>query len=111
MDRDRIEQNPSTSRPVPGVEETEHTPFLSPSHMVRVDLHRLDELMRITGEMVIQRSRLDAQLEKLNASAGRLDLRGVQEVSGVLARSLRELREAIEAWVKSAISSQLSTLR
>jgi len=94
-DRDRIEQNPSTSRPVPGVEETEHTPFLSPSHMVRVDLHRLDELMRITGEMVIQRSRLDAQLERLNASAGRLDLRGVQEVSGVLARSLRELREAI----------------
>jgi two-component system chemotaxis sensor kinase CheA len=63
--------------------------------MVRVDLNRLDELMRITGEMVIQRSRLEAQLSRLNASTGRPDLRGVQEVSGGLARSLRELREAI----------------
>jgi len=63
--------------------------------MVRVDLNRLDELMRIAGEMVIHRSRLDAQLERLGASAGRPDLRGVQEVSGGLGRSLRELREAI----------------
>jgi two-component system chemotaxis sensor kinase CheA len=45
--------------------------------------------------MVIHRSRLDAQLERLGASAGRPDLRGVQEVSGGLGRSLRELRAAI----------------
>lgn len=74
-------------------EEETHNPFLAPSHVVRVDLKRLDDLMRITGEMVIHRSRLDAQLGRLNRS--RVDLRGVQEVSGGLARSLRELREAI----------------
>ena len=51
--------------------------------------------MRIVGEMVIHRSRLDAQLGRLNGGPGRLDLRGVQEVSGGLGRSLRELREAI----------------
>jgi len=91
-DRDPIEH---TSAITPGTEESEHTPFLAPSHMVRVDLNRLDDLMRIAGEMVIHRSRLDAQLERLGASAGRPDLRAVQEVSGGLGRSLRELREAI----------------
>jgi two-component system chemotaxis sensor kinase CheA len=76
-------------------ERTEHSPFLAPSHVVRVDLKRLDDLMRITGEMVIHRSRLEAQLARLNGGPGRNDLRGVQEVSGGLGRSLRELREAI----------------
>ncbi len=74
-------------------ESETHNPFLAPSHVVRVDLNRLDELMRITGEMVIHRSRLDAQLAKVNGA--RIDLRGVQEVSGGLGRSLRDLREAI----------------
>jgi len=76
-------------------DEPEHTPFLAPSHMVRVDLNRLDELMRITGEMVIHRSRLDAQLALLSAGTGRPDLRGAQEVSAALGRSLRDLRQAI----------------
>jgi two-component system chemotaxis sensor kinase CheA len=79
----------------PGAEATEHSPFLAPSHVVRVDLKRLDDLMRITGEMVIHRSRLDAQLARLNGKSGRVDLRGVQEVSGGLGRSLRDLREAL----------------
>jgi two-component system chemotaxis sensor kinase CheA len=93
------EQEQSELLSLPGrgtpVEQAEHNPFLAPSHIVRVDLKRLDELMRITGEMVIHRSRLDAQLTRLNGGAGRVDLRGVQEVSGGLGRSLRELREAI----------------
>ena len=70
-----------------------HNPFLAPSRVVRVDLNRLDELMRITGEMVIHRSRLEAQLGKVNGT--RVDLRGIHEVSGGLGRSLRDLREAI----------------
>lgn len=73
-------------------EEQEHNPFLAPSHVVRVDLKRLDELMRITGEMVVHRSRLETQLARLNGEA---DLSGVQEVNSGLGRSLRELREAI----------------
>jgi len=51
--------DPSTS----GTDE--HTPFLTPSHVVRVGLERLDELMRITGEMVIHRSRLEIQMARL----------------------------------------------
>lgn len=64
--------------------------FVAPSHIVRVDLSRLDELMRIVGEMVIHRSRLDERI--LRASGDRTEL---QEVNLALGRSLRELREAI----------------
>ncbi len=85
---------PGTPAEALPTEETEHSPFLAPSHIVRVDLKRLDDLMRITGEMVIHRSRLEAELARLNG-AGRVSLRGVQEVNGGLGRSLRELREAI----------------
>jgi len=64
--------------------------FIAPSHIVRVDLGRLDELMRITGEMVIHRSRLE---ERIARTAG--DRTALQEVNLALGRSLRELREAI----------------
>lgn len=72
-----------------------HNPFLAPSHIVRVELPRLDELMRITGELVIQRSRLERQLAPLRSKIGREEWRGAQEASAALGRSLRDLREAI----------------
>ena len=33
--------------------------FVAPSHVVRVDLTRLDELLRIMGDMVVHRARLE----------------------------------------------------
>lgn len=89
-----------SSAPVPSAApaapaETAHSPFLAPSHVVRVDLKRLDDLLRIVGEMVIHRSRLDIQLAKLNANGARIDLRDVQEVNRMLGRSLRQMREDI----------------
>ena len=75
-------------------ESGELTPFLAPSHMLRVHLQQLDELMRIAGEMVIYRSRLEKQLAGLQLSR-EASLRNVQETSNILGRSLRELRESI----------------
>ncbi len=91
------EPEASSSGPAPETreEETDHNPFLAPSHIVRVDLQKLDDLMRITGEMVIHRSRLETQLSRLNGGNGRMDATGVQEASASLGRSLKELREAI----------------
>ncbi len=89
------EEAPAAARATVHAQEGEHNPFLAPSHIVRVDLKRLDDLMRITGEMVIHRSRLDTQLARLNKNGNRVDLTGVLEVNGGMARSLRELREAI----------------
>jgi two-component system chemotaxis sensor kinase CheA len=75
--------------------EPDANPFIAPSHVVRVDLNRLDELMRITGELVIHRSRFDDQLAQASRSSAGLDPRSLQEVNTAWARSLRELREAI----------------
>ena len=80
----------------PGPEsENLHSPFLAPSHIVRVDLKQLDDLLRIVGEMVIHRSRLELQLSQLNANGEAADLRGVNETNRMLGRSLRQMREDI----------------
>ena len=63
---------------------------LTPSHIVRVDLARLDDLMRIVGEMVIHRSRLEERIHQVGGEQP-----GLKEVNLSLSRSLREMREAI----------------
>ncbi len=68
---------------------------LQPSHVVRVDLTRLDDLMRIIGDMVISRARLDDSLGRIAGHVPPLEWRTVQERAGVIERQLRELREAI----------------
>ncbi|HEY4247715.1 MAG TPA: chemotaxis protein CheA [Lacunisphaera sp.] len=61
---------------------------LTPSHIVRVDLTQLDELMRITGEMVIHRSRLEERI----ADSGQDSLK---EINRALTKSLREMRRVL----------------
>ena len=78
----------------PAAEDT-YNPFLAPSHLVRVDLKRLDDLLRIVGEMVIHRSRLEMELARVSGKGEHGDLRGVHEVNRMLGRSLRQMREDI----------------
>lgn len=82
---------PQTPAPS-AVRESEHLEALSltPSHMVRVDLARLEDLMRITGEMVIHRFRLEDRLIQTGNNHG-----GLKEINLALTHSLRELRQAI----------------
>lgn len=74
-----------------GVADPVEPASLMPSHIVRVDLARLDELMRITGDIVIQRSRLEERLQ----AAGLSGHEALKEVNLALARSLRDLRRAV----------------
>ncbi|MEO6246832.1 MAG: Hpt domain-containing protein, partial [Opitutaceae bacterium] len=71
-------------------EESSGAESLTPSHIVRVDLARLDDLMRITGEMVINRSRLEERISQNGAMGA-----GLKDINLALARSLREMREAV----------------
>jgi two-component system chemotaxis sensor kinase CheA len=73
----------------------EHNPFIAPSHVVRVDLPRLDDLIRIVGEMVIKRSRFEEEVNRLSRKGEALDLDVLREVNMGFGRSLRELREGI----------------
>jgi two-component system chemotaxis sensor kinase CheA len=67
----------------------------APTQMVRVGLDRLDDLMRVAGDLVIQRARLEEQIKALAKKAPQLDLRGLQEVNTGFNRSFRELRDNV----------------
>ncbi len=69
--------------------------MLAPSNVVRVDLARLDELMRLIGELVTSRARLDDGLKELKRHVAPAEWRGLQETSQAMARQLRDLREGV----------------
>ena len=68
---------------------------LAPSHVVRVDLTRLDDLMRMIGDLVISRARLDAALERVEPHVPPVAWRAVQENAQTIERQLRDLREGV----------------
>lgn len=65
------------------------------SQLVRVDLGRLDDLMRMVGELVISRSRLDDQVKHLEPVLDAPAWRPLQETSLAMERQLRDLREGV----------------
>ena len=71
------------------------TSFLAPSHHVRVDLARLDELMRMIGDLVISRARLGESLARLESHVPPVLLRSVHDNALALERQLRDLREGV----------------
>lgn len=79
----------------PGPMATPAASLLAPSNVVRVDLARLDELMRLIGELVTSRARLDESVKQLKRSVTPAEWRGLQETSQAMARQLRDLREGV----------------
>lgn len=73
----------------------EPVPTIAPASVVRVDLDRLDELMRIIGDLVISRTRLEEQLTELKRVTPAPVWRSLQETSSGMARQLRNLRESV----------------
>jgi two-component system chemotaxis sensor kinase CheA len=68
---------------------------LSSGHFVRVDLGRLDDLMRMIGDMVILRARLTDALDRVEPFVPANEWRAIQENSGGIERQLRELRDGV----------------
>jgi len=69
--------------------------MLAPSHFVRVDLARLDDLMRMIGDLVIARARLSESLARIEPRVPPIEWRAVQENSLAIERQLRDLREGV----------------
>jgi len=68
----------------------------SVSQTVRVDVSRLDNLMNLVGELVIERTRLEAVGDGIKASLGAGDLTdSLEEISVHIARLSSELQEEI----------------
>jgi two-component system chemotaxis sensor kinase CheA len=83
-----VPASPQTLSPVAGSS-------LAPAHSVRVDIERIDEVMRVVGELVISRVRLKEQLEPLEPDVTISAWRTLQETVGVLERQLRRLRQGV----------------
>ena len=67
----------------------------APSHVVRVDLTRLDELMRNVGDLVISRARLTETLARVERHVPPVEWRDVHDNAAAIDRQLRTLREGI----------------
>jgi two-component system chemotaxis sensor kinase CheA len=72
---------------------TPSTVPLAPSSVVRVDLGRLDDLMRTVGELVLSRARLEIQFRRAALPSGLR--REIEEVTQTMDRQLRTLREEV----------------
>ncbi len=68
---------------------------LAPSHFVRVDLTRLDDLMRIIGDIVVARARLADNLAHVERHVPAAEWRALQENGVAIERHLRDLREGV----------------
>jgi two-component system chemotaxis sensor kinase CheA len=65
------------------------------TNVVRVDLARLDDLMRLVGDMVVTRSRLEDTLRRVEKHVPFQEWRAMQDHSSRLERNLRDLREGV----------------
>jgi two-component system chemotaxis sensor kinase CheA len=75
--------------------EGDSSTHLAPANLVRVDLSRLDELMRLVGELVLSRARLDDGLRRLQSKIPAGEMRALQETNSAIERQLRDLREGV----------------
>ena len=79
----------------PALESAAAPPTAAPSHMVRVDLARLDQLMQKVGDLVISRARLSESLARVERHVPPVEWRAVQESAIAIDRQVRTLREGI----------------
>jgi two-component system, chemotaxis family, sensor kinase CheA len=95
FEADGLTFKPAPIEFVPQPRETQPVPTIAPASVVRVDLDRLDELMRIIGELVISRTRLEDQLTELKRTTPPAAWRSLHERSQSMGRQLRDLRESV----------------
>ena len=95
LESDGLTFKPAPVESAPQPRDTQPVPTIAPASIVRVDLDRLDELMRIIGELVISRTRLEDQLTELKRVTPAAAWRSLQETTQTMGRQLRDLRESV----------------
>jgi two-component system chemotaxis sensor kinase CheA len=73
------------------------TPFTvaAPASVVRVELSRLDDVMRLVGDLVVSRSRVDDALRQASTRGAAAMLDVLAETNCAMERQLRQLREGV----------------
>jgi two-component system chemotaxis sensor kinase CheA len=88
-------QPPAAEAVAPPLEMVSGPATVAPSHFVRVDLTRLDDIMRIIGDIVIARARLADNLARVEGHVPATEWRALQENGVAIERHLRDLREGV----------------
>lgn len=78
-----------------GPSERPPSASFAPAHLVRVDLGRLDDLMRTVGELVLSRARLETGLARVVGYLPARERRELEEAALAIERQLRDLREGV----------------
>ncbi len=87
---------PKSESPESPIPVSPTAPLISQSsNVVRVDLPKLDELMRMMGDLVITRARLEDSLTRMKEKVPLSELRPLIEINQILERQLRDLREGV----------------
>jgi two-component system, chemotaxis family, sensor kinase CheA len=95
FESDGLTFQPAPVESGPPTRESLSTPMIAPASVVRVDLDRLDDLMRIVGELVISRTRLDDLVTELKRVTPAAAWRSLQETNLAMGRQLRDLRQSV----------------
>jgi two-component system chemotaxis sensor kinase CheA len=69
--------------------------ILAPSQVVRVDLKRLDDVVRRVADLVVTRARLSECLARVERQIAPQDWRNLQEIALAVDRQLRDLRDDV----------------
>jgi two-component system chemotaxis sensor kinase CheA len=89
-----IEAQPIVAAPAgAGLRPADTVPAVS--NFVRVDLARLDDLMRLVGDLVVSRARLEDTLLRVERFMPSSEWRTLQEQTESIERQLRDLREGV----------------
>lgn len=91
---ERNEPEPEIAKEKP-VSESRKTGLFGQSNVVRVDLSRLDDLMRMVGELVISRAKLAEQIRQIEKKLPSGEWRNLQEINHSIERQLRNLRDGV----------------
>ena len=81
------------------------------ANVVRVDLARLDELMRQVGELVISRSRLDETLRQATSDGIGAAWDALEETNSLMERQLRSLRQTVTSMRLVAVGEVFERMR
>ena len=84
--------------PVAPIDESSEAPRRAApasASVVRVELGRLDAVMRLVGDLVTTRARLDDALRHSNGNGARSAWDVVEETNALMERQLRQLREGV----------------
>lgn len=94
---DGIEAKPFQPPSGQGILPTPPRPSASivPANLVRVDLGRLDDLMRTVGELVVSRARLEDGLARVARHLPPRERRELEETAQAIERQLRDLRQEV----------------